>query len=556
MVNLKEYVDYLNTLHNASALNENAIAENQILNKYYKEIKVERDIENILYKKLEEENILLILTGHAGDGKTSLLNQFILKDKNKNEFDKSGYFSTNTKEIFYVKDLSEYNLENQYKMFEKSYSKSKESSSVLVSNVGPLIDNLKKFFLENNVNEDEAEDKILDAIDKSNGNFLEINNKKTNILIINIARVNNIPFIRKFIDKILEPKLWKDSNYEKTNIYKNLEICSINKEKLIQNIENFYIWQYEYNERSTIRQMIAHIAYSLTGNSKLEEKEESSFINNNFAHYFLGYKNDKLDLEAQQIDSIRKISELKLDEKKIENEHKYFVEEDYLELPKLFVEEYEKIVWDNLDCHYLQRLRKSIRRNTIFWSGNIRNIENLYGEVFGKYLKMKKDLEIEDELQEKLFKGISRLLTGLPLEENMKRKVYLTLRREGNFIQNIQLIRGEIEKRAIRLYLEKDNENQIEKEKYELFISLGRDNKKEKISYPLLNYILDLERGCVKTDIDPHLSNGIENLKNKLIKNNKRDNYYGNNEFEVLVSTNKGSSTYEFNLSEKGIIVK
>lgn len=41
---INPFVDYLNTLNNASSNNENALAESQVLNEYYEKVMVERNI--------------------------------------------------------------------------------------------------------------------------------------------------------------------------------------------------------------------------------------------------------------------------------------------------------------------------------------------------------------------------------------------------------------------------------------------------------------------------------------------------------------------------------
>lgn len=72
------FVDYLNTLHNEQANNENALAEAQQNNPYFKKVKVERPEAQYIANRIEtgENACLMILTGHAGDGKTTLLFQF------------------------------------------------------------------------------------------------------------------------------------------------------------------------------------------------------------------------------------------------------------------------------------------------------------------------------------------------------------------------------------------------------------------------------------------------------------------------------------------------
>ena len=74
------FVDYLNTLHNEQANNENALAEAQQNNPYFKKVKVEREAQYIANRIETGENAcLMILTGHAGDGKTTLLFQVLEK---------------------------------------------------------------------------------------------------------------------------------------------------------------------------------------------------------------------------------------------------------------------------------------------------------------------------------------------------------------------------------------------------------------------------------------------------------------------------------------------
>ncbi len=65
------FVDYLNTLHNEQANNENALAEAQQNNPYFKKVKVERPEAQYIANRIEtgENACLMILTGHAGDGK-------------------------------------------------------------------------------------------------------------------------------------------------------------------------------------------------------------------------------------------------------------------------------------------------------------------------------------------------------------------------------------------------------------------------------------------------------------------------------------------------------
>ena len=78
-----EFVEYLNTLHNEQAGNENALGEAQQKNPHFSKVKVERRAADYLEARIESGNdaCVIILTGHAGDGKTTLLFQDLMMIK-------------------------------------------------------------------------------------------------------------------------------------------------------------------------------------------------------------------------------------------------------------------------------------------------------------------------------------------------------------------------------------------------------------------------------------------------------------------------------------------
>lgn len=549
MNNFKKYVDYLNTLHNANAGNENTIAESQVKNDFYPLIKVERKIGNLLYEKLIKENIVLILTGHAGDGKTSLLSQILLKGnaiKSKEALKAKDKVLLDDKSLFYVKDLSEFGEVEQYNALKEGIENSENGSSIIISNVGPLMKNLKKYYQEKGINSIDAESEILDAIDNNLGEKLEFDSYKSNVFIVNIAKINNTGFVSEFIDKILNPELWKDEYPNKENIiYKNFEYLFENKERVKKIVETFYQWQYEHDQRSTIRQIIAHIAYSLTGNNTLDKANELNFKDNNFAHFFFGYKNGKIDEEGQQIDSIRKIIELKLDEKKSQIDYKFFVEEDLSSLPLEIAENFGNIFYDDISVESFKENRKALRRLYYFWGkDNLKTnyLSDIYSEEFLEYLEYKNGKQGYKDLDEKIFGALHRFFTGQTLDSGNRKKIYLTLKREGNFIQNVQLILGEISKKDIKLEFLK-SENFLEEHEYEPYLKVrgNKKDKKIKLNYPLIKYFNELNQGLVKTKLEAHLSNGVDSLKAVLINLFKEED---EDEINFLITTNKGMEVY------------
>lgn len=559
MPNLRNYINYLNTLHNANAGNSGAIAESQVKNDYYKHIEVERNIASKIFRKLEDENILLILTGHAGDGKTALLSQVLEKTGNfskGNILEKKGYLKIGNKNLFYLKDFSEFNRVEQYINLEEAIANSSFGSSILVTNVGPLMDNLKTYFMNLGISVEDAEDEILNAIDSNKGDYLIINGIKRNIIIFNIAKINNTSFIPEFIDKILDEKLWKDEEYSHSILYKNFEILSQNKERVKVIVEKFYQWLYEHDQRSTIRQIIAHLAYSLTGNLELDFSYSLDFSTNNFGHFFFGYKNESVDNSALQIDSIRKIQKLNLDERPFHIDYKYFVEGKFEHMNNQILDYYKNRIFIDMELSIFKEVRKSFRRMYIFFSEDETQLvlKDLFGETYLEYLNMKQKGETNLEFDETIFRALYKIFSGQPLENSSKTKIYITLRREGSFIQNIQLIQGEIKRKNIKIGF-KQNENEFAEKEFEILLKVKsqRENETEiKLTYPIIEYFIELEKGAVKTDIDPHLSNGIDSIKAKL----GALFAYDEDELDtisLLVRTNEGNEVYNLEIERDKI---
>ena len=67
-----KFVNYLNTLHSYSGHNANVFGEKNVENEYYKSMMVEVPLCDFIINELTNKAPhIVMLTGHAGDGKTS-----------------------------------------------------------------------------------------------------------------------------------------------------------------------------------------------------------------------------------------------------------------------------------------------------------------------------------------------------------------------------------------------------------------------------------------------------------------------------------------------------
>jgi len=124
---MNAFIDYLNSLNSASGDNENAIAENSKndTHKFYDKLQVKTDLTNRICDEIQDKTpIIYFLTGHAGDGKTSILIQ-VLKELGKYDCDQGLSVSdtiklNNDRNLFYIKDISEIEANKQLELLKLS----------------------------------------------------------------------------------------------------------------------------------------------------------------------------------------------------------------------------------------------------------------------------------------------------------------------------------------------------------------------------------------------------------------------------------------------------
>lgn len=108
-----EFIDYLNSTNHMSGDSTGSLAEKQVKSEFFDKIKVERTLGHTISQSvLEKKNEVFLLTGHAGDGKTSILAQVLTSlgalDKTTGLPEEKDQDS-----FYYVKDMSEISSSQQ-----------------------------------------------------------------------------------------------------------------------------------------------------------------------------------------------------------------------------------------------------------------------------------------------------------------------------------------------------------------------------------------------------------------------------------------------------------
>lgn len=547
-----EFIQYLNSMNNAASGNENALAESQVTNKYYNYIHVERKLGKYIVNGIKSKNNkCYILTGHAGDGKTSILVQVlrelnILKDNEKLKV--SDTVRINDTNLTYVKDMSELSTKKQYDLLKQCLEAPKAGgSSIIISNTGPLIKSLTPIISTSEEEVDDIEDIILKQLDLNELKDISINGYSFEL--INIARIENISFASEVINKICADNLWikceSCRSKEKCPIYFNKECVSRNKKRVVEFIETYYRWLDENDNRITIRQMISQISYAFTGNLTCKHIEkfdyrEFTLFNYNFANLFFGYRGILPIDESKQIKGVDLINKYQLDSIALNQDYKMFIKNDFSDFDneiksllesiwKNFIkviysktkekkEEKEKYIFEKQAY-----MRRSIRRFMLIYGESDEEKEDLYNQLFGKmfntYIKAISEKQSSRKLRkisDCIFQGLYIKNVGVPSFEDTN--LYLTLRRNDEDYQNVLFLLGKLnidDLKVVQVQKSTDIEDTTTNYKLELYINGGRSIVA--LNLPLLSYFYWLCNGEVTSEINPSLSYGLDEINSKLL---------------------------------------
>lgn len=309
---LNPFVHYLNSLSNASAGNENATAEAQIGNKFFANIRVEHPVSRFIYRQLFEEKKNVILTGNAGDGKTT-----IAAEVYRRHF---GHYKPllpreEQSGLVIIKDLSEVPEEKRKGIFREA-AEDHGKPYLIVSNTGTLLENLSKAQLQGSGID---KSQLLTALEADHP--LLVGDDK--FLIVNIGRINSISAALLVMERMLEADNWQScstcSRYEDCPIRVNVDLLQENKELIVERIGLVYRRLYEYGNRLTMRQMTGHLAYIITaglscedviGMSKIALAEQ--YLQYLFFNRFFGDDGKGEIPEAMQLLPVRKIRKAEL----------------------------------------------------------------------------------------------------------------------------------------------------------------------------------------------------------------------------------------------------
>ena len=537
----EKYIDYLNTLHNYNAQNANAYGESNIKSPFYKDVMVKVRLSEYICEKLKNDTAQsIILTGHAGDGKTSIMYQ-VLQEFEKNFPVDEQVFDielSEGKKLRCIKDFSEINDDSKEDELRNALDEVKAGGyAFIVANTGPLINTFGKLFGEDG---EKAKIELIDAIDDNKGKKRDI--RGNSIRVINVASVDNTFFATEFLKNITKETLW--SECEKCNkcqychIYRNRNLILNNSKRVYEFISMHYVWLAEHGKRLTIRSMTEQLVYMITGGFNCKSVKRIEPYRLLFSNLFFGYIGTEHDDGALMIEAVREANQCGYDRKRMRSDEELLISEKYNEL---FGKDIVDIIKDGeRNNAYVNGWSEFLRRTYIMMNIVTNDVKKNddYEDVFSKQFKHFCDLRDGTSKPTKLdvnliCDALSMIYVGTINNDNM---IPLTLSRQSGLTQNVQLITGTVYTRDLQLVQCKVEDDWFNKEKnrYILKIKIGKHELDSEISLPLLDYFEELKNGIVSTNVDPQLSHGIESIKAQ-ISNMERDE---DDVFEMVILRN------------------
>jgi len=267
------FVAYLNSLHSRDAGNENALAEAQACNPNFSRIYVRHPlVDNIVKCLTEDEGKSVVLTGHAGDGKSTIA---LAVYKQLKKIDEHAVLPVPLQRredivlpdgicLAIIKDFSEWQTNERDNLLSEVMAN--KIRVLLVTNTGALLDAFCGYATKAGLgNRAEWEPRILEAMDADSNNFLY---GQVPFVFFNIALCDNLELARLIFHRILSNENWGACNNqacrEHCPIYRNVALFQVNSSVANRRLFLAYRRMYEYGTRLTIRQLTAHLAYLLT----------------------------------------------------------------------------------------------------------------------------------------------------------------------------------------------------------------------------------------------------------------------------------------------------
>ena len=551
------FVNYLNMLHSKDANSEN-LAESLATNPFTGMIHVSHPltekIEGILQGDQKQH---VILTGHAGDGKTTIAVELFKRFHNinleqplKEGLSRREDLDSKNKRVSLIKDLSEWSLEDRMGLIEEMLE-ADDNRFFLISNSGTLLDSFCNFEQKEGRDRINTESEILKVIDTVLP--LPWIFHKNSFVIINLSMVDNLGVAEQIFKRIINTDRWetcKTKDCQKVcPIYRNVELIKQNEKVVLERLFLAYRRMYEYGTRFTLRQLTAHLAYMITSGLNYQDIEKmmqkatpplmSKFM---FFNRFFGDTGKEIDTSARQLQAVRAIRGEDFGTRTCPTwERRLWMQSEHLAFKlkaKGCVDEFENLRQygaqlkfdDNSVPHF--QARNQVRRMLYFLHDFDKQDNNAFIKTFLNSLmildfaswQIQSDENLPfkvNEIKKQILHVIQEHFTGVRLPEGVTsdHDLFITLNRRSKEVrQSTQIVLARFSDDDFNLRLcEKDNGVGGTRRELVFEGRKGRVDAKLSLSLPFLDYVMMRNFGEVGQNLKTAYVDRLESFKGKLL---------------------------------------
>jgi hypothetical protein len=273
-----DFIAYLNSLHSVRANGGNALAESQAVNPFFGDLYEPFPLVDPLKKLLRDQaDHVVILSGHAGDGKSTVALDVYKALRGLDSLEplttplrEREPIALGTRAVTIVKDMSELSTEQRQDWLREAFTAG-SGSWLIVSNTGPLLNSLREYGKDRG--RPEAENDILALLDQPlNAERLEehaLAGFGKPLIVLNLSRFDNTELGTRLLGRLINHPGWQgcDGCPAQTHCPIGLNrraVCDAG-ELAAQRLRWLYRRISAYEQRLTLRQIVAQLAFSLTG---------------------------------------------------------------------------------------------------------------------------------------------------------------------------------------------------------------------------------------------------------------------------------------------------
>ena len=554
------FVAYLNTLHNRDAANGNALAENQACNEWFAHIQVSHPLTNQILEELLEQERHVILTGHAGDGKSTIglevykqLKKIPAQNKLNRELNPRENVEVDGTAISIIKDFSEWDDKDRVQLIEQA-GKKDSSVMLLISNTGSLLDAFHRLDDQQGRSRLEMENDLLKAFSQSRPALVTHNG--VSYLVINLAMFDNLGIARTIFERMLHKDRWEDciacGERTKCPLCRNVNLLQDNC-LAIDRIFFLYRRMFEYKDRFTLRQLIAHMAYIITAGMEYADilqyvgaPEPPRMTEFMFFNRFFGDSGRHTDKPARQMLVIRTLIDRELGLKPCPSwERRLWLRDAQAEVQlsvKELFSDFDRlrrigagVKLSNIYAGETGRrsARQQVRRILFFlqdfscetdgdvYVGNFLNSPMLLPLLKWRAAQKNFSTTEEQHLRQRVLHVLQEQFAGIRLPEQVsgQKQLYITLNRNNHEMrQGTQVLLVDFASKDFKIEWDKD---QAEGEIAPSLVFSGTGPYKDATLYlelPFLDYVQMRQQGETGQNLQTSFSDRIEYFKAQLIR--------------------------------------